>query len=443
MMWMLPQSRRTGGRTVVHLGWVAGAQRSQRGAIVREDGKSGRRWVLQFQSAYVLPLARGIYLLIALACLAAVVGGIGYAIYLQVSVGDPPSLVEVPPPYQGSGPVGQMTDSAVDLGLVQSRLEPPTNIRFVVTVGTLSEPPSVGQVLGHFAADTRNGLAPFPDGVSLLGGPDAEFFERVRDGSGKRIAFAARPSLIDELGDALRDIERPTDRVFTIRVVARDRYGVASVPTDISFTLALGPKPTSAAPPSAPERQPTELEVIAREIARAVEPEVNPAHFAVYNAALKVPGRCGTTDSDQTFLANYRRVVEEMRPRLTAANVDAVYLGLCEAWKSALEREAAAREEAEQRQRAAQRSADEARARAIAHNNELRQRHESRIAEVKAQTMQTLTLIGGAFALFLSVALVLAFLAIEGHSRAVRAAMEAMVRLSEDRQPKTPEGEAS
>jgi hypothetical protein len=163
----------------------------------------------------------------------------------------------------------------------------------------------------------------------------------------------------------------------------------------------------------------------------------------VYKAALKVPARCGVNDNDQSFLANYRRVVEKVRPQLTAANVEAVYLGLCEAWKDVLSREATAREQAERHQRTAQRAAEEARARASAHNDELLLRHESRVAEAKVQTIQALTLVGGASALFLSVSLVLAFLAIEGHSRAVRAAMEAMVRLSEDRQPKQPEGEAS
>jgi hypothetical protein len=160
---------------------------------------------------------------------------------------------------------------------------------------------------------------------------------------------------------------------------------------------------------------------------------VNPAHFAVFNAAVKVPGRCGANDGDKAFLANYRRALGEVRERLTASNVEAFYLGLCDAWKAALTREAAERDREEQKHSAARRAADEARARAQAHNDHLLQQHATRVFEARTQTAVTMSVIGGAFAIFLSVALLLAFLAIEGHSRAIRAAMESMVRLSAEK----------
>jgi hypothetical protein len=400
-----------------------------------DSDQPGRRWFLRMQSVYVLPLARGICLLIALACLIAVIGGISYVVFLQASIVGQPTPIPVPPPYQDSEPAEAVSDRAIDLAVVQSRLEPPTNIRFVTTIGAITEPPRAGQVLGRFVADTRNGLAPFPDGISLLGGPDAELFERVREGSKQGIGLAAKTALVAELTETLRDIQATTSRTFTIRVVARDPYGVVSAPTDLSFTLTLGPKSAaSAEPPPALPSVPTELQSIAREIARIVEPEVNPAHFAAYRTALKVPARCGTKDNDWTFLANYRQAIEAVRPRLTAANVEAVYLGLCEAWKGVLQREAAEREQVEQRRRAARRAADEARSRALAHNNERLRQHENRVSRAKLQTAVTLSAVGGALTLFLSVALILAFLAIEGHSRAIRTAMEAMVRATDSRQ---------
>jgi TctA family transporter len=70
----------------------------------------------------------------------------------------------------------------------------------------------------------------------------------------------------------------------------------------------------------------------------------------------------------------------------------------------------------------------------LAHNNELLRQHESRVSRARTQTAVTLSAVGGALTLFLSVALVLAFLAIEGHSRAIRTAMESMVRLTEGHQ---------
>ena len=63
------------------------------------DGdQPGRRWFLRMQSTYVLPLARGICLLIALACLIAAIGGIGYVVFLQASILAQPASVPVPPP---------------------------------------------------------------------------------------------------------------------------------------------------------------------------------------------------------------------------------------------------------------------------------------------------------------------------------------------------------
>jgi hypothetical protein len=105
---------------------------------------------------------------------------------------------------------------------------------------------------------------------------------------------------------------------------------------------------------------------------------------------------------------------------------------LCEAWKKALQRQADSQERAQQQQRAAQQAADEARYAARTRNDELRQAHEAEVAAAKVQTVVTLSVVGGALAVFLALSLLLAFLAIEGHTRAVRAAMESMVRIAEE-----------
>lgn len=401
---------------------------------MNETDRQGRRWLLRLQSALVLPIARGVYLLIALTCLVVVIGGIFYVVFLQASTVGQPKLVAVPPADQAGEPLLDASDRAVDLALVQARLEPPSAVRFNVTAGTLSAPPSEGQVLGHFVAETPNGLAPFPEGVSLIGGPDAELFERVSDGAVKRVGLAARAALVTELSAMLENIGEPTSRSFTVRVVARDKYGLASAPVELSFPLRLAPAPPPAsAAASAPtvEPEPTPLQAIARDIARTVEPEVNPAHFAAYKVAEQVPGRCGTDASDQRFITNYRRAFDEVRPRLTASNVDAFYLGLCEAWESVLEQEAAEAEQLEEQYWAERQAAEYAREQALARNRDLMNQHERHVLEARARTWVTLSVIGGALGIFLSVALVLAFLALEGHSRAVRAAMEAMVKLTE------------
>lgn len=393
--------------------------------------RAGRQWILRLQSAFVLRLARGIYLAIALGCLLAAVGGALYLGYLFASAAGSPALVPVPPPYAGPKTMPEGGERAVDLAVVGKRFEPPTGVRFQVAASTLTAPPREGQVLGYFVAETPNGLGPYPDGVSLIGGRDAELFERVPEGASRRNGLAARAALVEQVSAALADLKEATTRTFEIRVIARDQYGIASAPMDLAFALSLAPNPpVKVAPEPPPAVQPSALQSVAREVARTIEPEVNPAHFAAYQTALKVPGRCGASDGDEAFVANYRRALEEMRPRLTAANVEAFYGGLCDAWKEVLGREAAARERAAQAQRATERVAEEARERALARNAEAMRDHAARVARAGSQSTRVLAVIGTAIGLFLSVSLVLAFLAIEGHSRAVRAAMEAMVALS-------------
>ncbi|NEX16817.1 MAG: hypothetical protein C1943_09350 [Halochromatium sp.] len=150
--------------------------------------------------------------------------------------------------------------------------------------------------------------------------------------------------------------------------------------------------------------------------------------------ALEVPGRCGARDDDATFLANYRQAFESVKPRISSTNLDAFYTGLCNAWEAVLQREAAARMQAEQQQRAAYRASEEARAQVKARNRQIALEHQAKVERATEMTTVTLSVIGGALGLFLSVALLLAFLAIEGHSRAMRAAVESMVRLAEQRE---------
>jgi hypothetical protein len=395
----------------------------------------GRQWLLRLQSAFVLPIARGLYLLIAVASLVTVIGGLLYVAFLQASVTAEPTMAPVPEPFTGAAPAVDTSARSVDLNLVGKRLAPPTNLRFVVDVATVSKPLQPGVVLGYFAADTPNALAPFPDGVSLLGGRDAPLFDRVADPKHDAIGLAPRAALIDEIAERLRDGKGVESRPFEIRVVARDRYGIASEVADLVFSVRIGVPPTTGAarPVAEPQRPATELEKLAGEIAEVVEPTVNPARFDAYRVAVQAPSRCGTTDADRVFLGNYRRAFEELRPRLTAANVEAFYLGLCEAWNVTLRRESAEREQAQERWYSERRAAEQARAAVEARNHELLRRHAADVLQAKAQSVLATSVVGVALVVFLSVALILAFLAIEGHSRAVRVAIEAMVRISEGR----------
>lgn len=404
-----------------------------------DTSKPRRQWFLSIQSSYVLPLARGVYLLIALASLLAVISGIVYLLFLKASVSGEPALEPLPPAYQQSGDGVDMPPRDVDPKVVEQRLDAPSGIRFTVTAGTITAPLREGTVLGHFQANTLNGLAPFPEGISILGGRDAELFDRVRGTGSQLIGLAPRPALLAEIAQTLQGIQEKQTRAFDVRVVARDKYGITSTPADLSFELTFAPPPPSkqAETQVVPPEAATELQKIARDIAKALEPTVNPAHFAVYRAAMETPGRCGARDDDVAFLANYRRTFDNAKPRLTAANIAAFYAGLCDAWKAVLDKEAALRNEAQEQRSLARAAAEQARARVEAGNDQRLAEHAAKVAAAEAQTRLTLSVMGGALGVFLSVSLVLAFLAIEGHSRAMRAAAESMVRLAEQRDAKS------
>lgn len=400
---------------------------------------SVRQWILRMQSAFVLPLARGIYLLVALACLLTVIGGVLFVVFLQASTLGQPSMKSLPPPYQATSTFGDLPPREIDVAVIEERLAAPDGLQFAVTIGIIKEPLTTTTVLGYFQVPTLNQLAPFPDGVSLLGGSDAHLFERVPGARNQPlIGLAPRPALVAEIEQALQDITEVTTRSFEVRAIARDEYGITSAPMDVSFDLTFAPP--EAAPTAASDamsevgQDMTELEKIARLIAQTLEPEVNPAQFAAYRTALQVPSRCRAQDDDDTFLANYRAAFDNVQSRINSTTIDAFYQGLCEAWEALVKREAAAREQAEQQQRSARRAADEARAQVEASNRQAAHEYQAKVNWAKSLTAVTFSVIGGALAMFLSVALLLAFLAIEGHSRAMRAAVESIVKLTEQRE---------
>lgn len=388
----------------------------------------------RFPSVLVLPVARAIYLFIALISLVVVAGGIVFAVYLQLSTAGQPRTIPVPPPYQGSLSVPNPPLEALDLSVVGARLKPPTSIRFVVTAGVIATPPKQGTVLGYFVADTVNQIAAYPDGVSILGGTDAERFVRALDQKSNKAGLALTPMLASELAEALRDIKEEQQRSFQVRVVMRDQFGTSSAAEDVAFSLRLAPAPAAGPEPKLDSMaEPTELQKIAGEVAKIVEPAMNPARVSAYAKAQLVPRRCGASDGDQIFLADYRRAVEDTRSKLNAANVDAFYTGLCDAWKEVLQTQAAAQEQAEQLARAERDQAEQARASAEEQNRYLQQQHAAWAYQATAYTGVTLSVIAGALGIFLCVSLVLAFLAIESHSRAVRLAIQTLVSASAHR----------
>lgn len=383
---------------------------------------SARGLFQRVQSFYVLPLARGIYLLIALLSLLSIIVGVVYLIFLQASLSVKPDTVAVPPPYQD---VGLTQNATIDLSIVDKHLAPPQNIRFIVTLEAVSAPIDPGDFIGYFEADTPNGLADFPNGISIIGGRDADFFERAYDPRNERIGMQARSALSLEVAEELRGINAVKQRTFEVKVMARDPYGIASPPTDIAFTLVFKPESTefTATPQEAQEEQ-TELQQLARKIAYTVEPIVNSAHFAAYNKAFNVPVYCGAGIDNDVFVSNYSQAFEREKSRLSASNVEAFYIGVCNAWMNAVARET-------QRIKREMDAREQARQEALAYNASVEQQYAQKVISSKLKMSMTAIVIGSALVAFLFVSIILAFMAMEGHSRAIRAAIDFMANGSQ------------
>jgi hypothetical protein len=391
-----------------------------------KDNQAKQGLPLQVLSGVVLPTARTLYLLVALGSLLAVLGGIVYIVFLQASAAGQPTTRPLPPPHGGSPPSVNLSEIRPDSALLSERLHPPSDVRFHATSNVLVAPPPVGEVLGRFTASTPNGLAAHPDGISILGGPDAQLFERVPTTNGA-VGLAPREALVQQIAQMLAGLDKEVSRAYTLSVIARDRFGILSAPTTVTFSLRFAPKPTQPEPEPAAEQALTPLQSLARDIARTIEPEVNPDHFSAYRTAQETPATCGAAPDDREFLDIYGNAFSEHRDRLTAANIKAFYSGLCALWADLGQRRYQAQQDADAIYQAAWQTAEQARERVRSLNDRAIAEHAARRSNAMTQTLMTLSVVGGAFGLFLSVSLVLAFLAIENHSRAMRSAIEAMV----------------
>jgi hypothetical protein len=368
-------------------------------------------WLRILQSGLILPTARTLYVIGACACLAAAALGIAVAFYFQAASLQFPRLQAVPPPYESR-------PTSIALDPIDRRLSPPGNLRFTVELTSIEQPLGAYSVLGRFEADTPNGLARFPDDFDVIGGRDAALFERVAHSwNPPRAGLSPAPALVEEINAALPTLSAQRSRAFELRVVARDASGRVSSPANVAFTLNYGPRP-QALPQEAPERPLNDLEALAREIALALDPQRSPVYFDAYRRALSVPQRCGAAARGD-FVVNFRRGFEHVRDRLTLTTENSFYLGVCDAWRQALAQEAAARAQAEA-----------ARLAALAHNTQ--ERASAELKAMAARTIRNVAIgaVGAALALFLSIALLLAFLAIEGHSKAMRDAIEFIAQQS-------------
>lgn len=305
---------------------------------------------------------------------------------------------------------------------VEARLSGPSSLRFVADRPQGAAELSAGEVLGYFDADAANGLAGYPDDFQLLGGRDSEYFETVYNGRANRTGLAATKAL----ADAASAGKLASSRAFIVRVVARDRSGNRSAPADLTFTLQ---PQAQARPDSAAETEAAVTDLsgegmlprVARAVAQRVAARGTPDYFDAYKYALAEPTRCGA-GQDAGFVDHYRSSFIRFRDRISKDNVDSFYTGLCEAWEEALR---ASRESAA--------AADADRQRVIAANASAKMQAQVRAAGARLTRNAALAFAFSALLAFMMIALFLAFMAIEGHSAAVRQAIEMLAARKGDR----------
>jgi hypothetical protein len=358
------------------------------------------------QSDFVLRTARGFYLVTACVSLAALLLAVLVALLAQGStfrfaIERPVPSVEAPTP------------EAIALDDVVARMTPPHTLRFVSDPGVLNFNVSEGQVLGFFDAETPNQLAAFPNDFDIIGGEHAALFSVGRHPANGRAGLRATAALAQQVSDARSANGGSGQLNYTLRVVARDRAGQTSAPADVAIVISFAPV-GSAPPAPAANASLSEIQALAREIAIAIDPQQTDVFFDVIRSAQRTPELCDAED-DATFVAEYRRAFEALRDQLRRENLGLFYRGVCDAWRGASERTQA-------------RYASElAAAEAVAVRN-AQQRAQLEQQKQTARTIRNIAfgIAGTALAVFLTIALFLAFLAMEGHSKALGDAVETL-----------------
>ncbi len=384
-------------------------------------------WLDRLQTRLVLPTARTLYLFGAVLCIAAAAVGLVIAMVLQMGTWQHAAQRELPD-------VVSDRPAQISFDRLDARLSPPSNIRFVTDRPSLPAPLSPAASLGHFEADTPNGMADFPYGFQIIGGADAEAFEAdLGYASGPRTVLRASPALADEINNVAPTLKGPVQRSFVVQVLARDAYGNRSEPTDVTFTLTYGPQPVGIGPAPQGEQTPSAmLKQIAIRIAGIVDPtQSTPDYFDAYNYALAEPARCGAKD-DAVFIDGYRLALDHAFTRLNRTRLPPFYAGLCEAWRDAV---------AQGHKNAAASMAD--RVQVMAENSEAQARAAVARNASKIGRNVALAFAASAMLAFMTIALFLAFLAIEGHSSAVRQAIELLAAQRQTAHPSPGGGEAA
>ena len=363
----------------------------------------------------LLRTARMAYIAAATACVGVAAVGFAIALYFQFVIVKGPNQIAVPPIPAIAMPA--IPDNAVD-----DRLKPPSRIRIVLTRPVIDRPLSNMDVLGYFQAKTANGLANYPDNIDIIGGRDAALFDRgngTAQPTGNGATLSPTVKFVGQVNQALQSNQEQKRYDFALIVVARDVYGLRSDVSDVAFSLTYGMSPAPApAPPPAAAPEMSELQRLARDIALIAGQDGSPGYRDMFKRAMSEPDSCRANAGNADFVSAYRRLFDHAKPNLTPVNLDAFLGGVCDSWYSAIT--------AQQRALAEARRAQDS---AVSANRSAEFEYRIEAAAADGARNLTLIVVGSAFGAFLMICLVLAFLAMENHSNAMRDALATFLEL--------------
>ena len=299
-----------------------------------------KAWSDKLRGYSMLDVGRTTVVIAASLSVLLVVGGLLVAFVYEMGTWSKPSKLPVPRLYNEKPIV-------IDVNVLDARLAPPTNVRFVNTIGPISSALKKNQILGYFTAQSANKLAAPPKDFLIIGGADSEYFERRIDTRNNRSVLVPSSALLNFIENQLAPETGSKTHNFFLTLLAYDEAGNRSEPTSVPIPLVMGklavaPKEGTDTP--GVQATQSALDTLASEIAFSVHPERPPkADFmTVFKIARGVPKRCNVASNDAQFLENYRRAFDHLKGRLTAANVESVFMGLCDAWSTAVAEERSA-----------------------------------------------------------------------------------------------------
>ncbi len=366
---------------------------------------------MRIDNALFLRIARNIQFVLAGAALLAAGVAIAATLFHQANALNTTYDTEaVPPPYETKG-------ISLNADIVRRRLRPPSSVSFIPTRNPVSGTVEEGDFLGAFAMETANKPASFPDDIRIIGGKDGNSFERREYPSSGQTGLTYTAELAEEINAAIAAGTDPYRRSFEITVLAYDEYKNRSAPTEVRFS-------TSFTASATPQRVVTNnqgslaspLWSLAYKLAVAVDAEGTRNRIDLLEQIEEQLKGCKVNDR-QKYLDKTEETFEVEKASVTADNVGAFLAGVCEAWKTALKSEEAKR-------RARQSEINGAEARNARNAREM----QSRVAAAKLKRNASAVFIASSLFAFVVIVLVLAFLALENHSRSIRMAVVSMAK---------------